>query len=310
MTTFERPLAGLSISLSISESEDSEKYGFPLWQVNRTALQMVSAFFGQGISVVFGHDWRDDGVMEAVYSLAQQMQVPIPLSPEEAEVTNQPLMRNILPWPDEPRLKQAEIEQLASTLRIERAGLPDELRPFEIQALEEKKSPIYFYLRARGLTFLRHKLNQESNARLCIGGRRSGSQGRYPGIIEEALLTVTGHKPLYLAGVLGGATQQIIDAIEGKEMPENFCPSPGNNLVHIYQSPPIRPQNLEYNADCTIDRESVWETFKKVGIKKIAETNGLTQEENKELFHTPVIEEVIKFVLIGLSRLNAESVTR
>jgi len=50
------------------------------------------------------------------------------------------------------------------------------------------------------------------------GGRTSGAAGRYPGVIEEAFLALRASKPLYLAGILGGATRQVIDAIEGGPM--------------------------------------------------------------------------------------------
>ena len=103
MNPISRPLAGCVVGLSISESDDSAKRGFPPWQVNRVTLQVVSALFGQGVGVMFGHDWREDGVMEAVHGFALQMQPPVPLSPQEATAADQPLLQNLLPWPDEPR---------------------------------------------------------------------------------------------------------------------------------------------------------------------------------------------------------------
>src|SRR5207248_6431114 len=118
------------INLSVSESDDSAQRGFPLWQVNRVTLQLVAALFGQGASVVFGHDRREDGVMEAVYGFARQVQPPMPLSPGNAAAEDQPLLRNLLPWPDKPLLQERDLEQLSSTLRVESAGLPKELVAF------------------------------------------------------------------------------------------------------------------------------------------------------------------------------------
>ena len=104
MNGIERPLAGAVVNLSISDNEDSAERGFPAWQVNRVTLQVVAALFGQGVGVIFGHDWREDGIMEAVHGFARQMQSPVPISQDEAEAIEQPLLRNLLPWPDEPRL--------------------------------------------------------------------------------------------------------------------------------------------------------------------------------------------------------------
>jgi hypothetical protein len=300
-----RPLAGCVTNLSISESDDSAQLGFPVWQVNRATLQIVLALFGQGGSVVFGHDWREDGVMEAVYGFARQVQPPIPLSLAKAEATAQPLLRNILPWPDSPYLPERDLERLSATLRVESAGLPDELRAVDGEARRaEPTSPLYRYVRARGLTFLRHRLTDACHARLCVGGRRSGSEGRYPGVIEEALFALNDNKPLYLVGLLGGATKQLTQAIDGKEMTDDFCVL--SSLQSLYERPPIPESNRPPSHDRTIDRASVWNEFRQAGRERVSAINGLTTEENGELFHTTVVERAIELVLTGLSRLRGD----
>lgn len=309
MTPTKRPLVGCVINLSISESDDSTKRGFPSWQVNRVTLQLVAALFGQGASVAFGHDWREDGVMEAVYSFARQMQPPIPLQGVDAASEGQPLLRNLLPWPDSPHLPERDLERLSSTLRVESAGLPEELRASDDEARRaEPADALYRYVRARGLTFLRHRLNDDCHVRLCLGGRRAGAAGRYPGVIEEALLAVKENKPLYLAGFLGGATEQVIEAIEGKQMTADFC-SP-TTLWGLYENPPVTELDAATRDDRVIDRNAVWREFAEAGPRKLAAANGLTIEENFELLHTPVIDQVVELVLIGLSRVWANLAQR
>ena len=303
MTFPQRPLTGCIVSLSVSESDDSSQRGFPSSQVNRVTLQIVSALFGQGASVVFGYDWREDGVMEAVYGFARQVQSPIPLSPAQAEAENEPLLRNLVPWPDKPYLTGPELEQLSSTLRVEQAGLPRELQAVEADAHRgDPNNPLYRYLRARGLTFLRRRLNDTSDVRFCIGGRRSRYDGRYPGIIEEAFLAVTDNKPLYVAGFLGGAAEQVMGAFEGKAIPDDLCrPSP---LESLYAAPPAQETDLATPTDRVINRTAVWNAFREAGTERLARNNGLTVDENNELFHTSVIERAVELVLIGLSRLR------
>lgn len=301
MTLPERPLAGCVVNLSISEGEGSLQRGFPLWQVNRVTLQVVAALFGQGASVVFGHDWREDGVMEAVYGFARQVQAPIPLSPKQSAAEAQPLLRNLLPWPDKPYLSERDLEQLSSTLRVELAGLPKELQAVDSEARRiEPTNGLYRYVRARGLTFLRHRLNDACHVRFCLGGRVSGYAGRYPGVIEEAFLAVKDNKPLYLAGFLGGAAEQVVNAIEDKQMMVDFCA--GTPLQGLYESPPVEESDRATRDDRVIDRDAVWKVFSEAGRDKITAANGLAIEENDELFHTPVIDRAIELVLIGLSR--------
>jgi hypothetical protein len=303
MNAITRPLAGLVVNLSVSESDDSANRGFPSWQVNRVTLQIVAALFGQGASVVFGHDWREDGIMEAVHGFALQVQAPVPLSAEVAEAETQPLLRNILPWPDAPRLSDLEQEQLGSTLKVESAGLPEELRRYDTDARAAgPSSTLYAYLRARGLTFLRHRLNEVCDVRFCLGGRRAGSQGRYPGVIEEALLAVQQNTPLYVASMLGGASEQVVEAVEGREMPADFCRA--SPIERLYEQPPVNETNPATGDDRTIDRNAVWRKFAETGREGVAAMNGLTIDENDELLSTPVIERAIELVLTGLSRIR------
>lgn len=303
MTSVRRPLAGFAVNLSVSESDDTEGRGYPAWQVNRVTLQLVAALFGQGASVVFGHDWREDGVMEAVYGFARQVQPPIPLVPEQAENEEQPLLRNLLPWPDKPFLGEQDLERLASTLRVELVGLPSELDDFVREGrLREAGDGVYPYVRARALTSLRHRLNEVSDVRVCVGGRRTGAQGRYPGVVEEALLAIRGGKPLYLSGFLGGAAEQVIDAIEGKPMPTSFCAD--SPVARLYNDPPVRENAAGTRPDRVCDREEIWKEFSHAGNDWLVQHNGLTAEENRVLLHTSVVDEVIELVLIGLSRLH------
>jgi hypothetical protein len=303
MTQATRPLAGLVVNLSVSQGDDSLKHGYPGWQVNRVTLQFVAALYGQGASLVFGHDWREDGVMEAVHGFALQMQPPIPLATEAGQAEGQPLMRNLLPWPETPRLSQDEQEQLSTTLRVETAGLPEELQQFDAEARAAgANAPAYAYLRARGLTFLRHRLTDLCDARICIGGPRSGSQGRYPGLIEEALLAVRQNKPLYLASLLGGASEQVIASVEGQAIPHDFCPPAP--IEQLYRQPPVYGDDPEPGPDRTIDRAAVWREFSEAGREGIARINRLSIEENNELLRTPVVERAIELVLTGLSRLR------
>jgi SLOG cluster2 len=306
MSPIQRPLAGFVVNVSVSESDDSQERGFPAWQVNRVTLQLVAALFGQGASLVFGHDWREDGVMEAVHGFARQVQAPIPIDPAEADRKIQPLLQNLLPWPDNPFLTEKDLERLASTLRVGSAGLPPELADFVEQVnLIERDSDAYFYVRARALTYLRHRLNDVSNARLCIGGRRTRAQGRYPGIIEEALFAVRDNKPLYLSGLLGGAAEQVIAALDHGEMPPDFCPP--SNVNRLYTEPPVRETADDTQYDRLLDREAIWKELGEAGYEGLSRNNGLSVDENHELHRTRVLDQVIELMLVGISRVRAAS---
>lgn len=296
MTEFVRPLAGLTIGISISKSNDSDRRGFPSWQVNRTTVQIVAALFSQGAGVVFGHDWREDGVMEAMCNFARQVQAPVPAGPDGSAAEKVPLMRNLLPWPAEPRLNAQERERLAPTLIVQPAGLPPDLQDQAPRALKEGvDSPIYAYVRSRGLTHLRHLLNDACDARICIGGKTSGYTGRYPGIIEEAWFAIQSGKPLYVIGFLGGAAQGVANALQGERV--IFEESPKAKL--LYRNPPV----FTDSRDAEFDLQSVSKGIRDFGVEQFSATNHLAPEQNRELFTTPLLDRAIALVLTGLSTL-------
>lgn len=310
----ERPLVGLRVGISISESEQSDGLGFPSWQVNRTTVQAATALLGQGASVVLGHDWREDGVMQAIHAFAQQVQT-MPTADIDAAVRERsaaPLLTNILPWEDVPSLSAEELERLSATLRVEVAGLPADLHDLVMSRPLDWVTPsARRYLRARALTHLRRLLSVRADARLCIGGRTGHFEGRYPGVVEEAALTLESGRALYLSGFLGGATQRIIDAVADESrssMPDEWIPHDderpiGQIYAQMSESGPAR--RLPSTADTTVDPAGIWEAFHRAGVGGLARANGLSVDENRELFRAPALDGVVQLVLTGLSRLNA-----
>jgi hypothetical protein len=101
----------------------------------------------------------------------------------------------------------------------------------------------------------------------CVGGGRFGSAGRYPGVIEEALLAVRDNKPLYLASFLGGASEQIVEAIEGKQITDDFCRPP--SLDQLYSDPPVRETDRATRDDRSIDRVAIWNEFAQAGRESL-----------------------------------------
>ena len=160
MVTAVRPLVSVTVNLSLSESDESANLGFPTEELQRTLLRLVALLLGQGARILLGHDWRDDGVMESVWSYVERYR------PTEKVRRNEALITNLLPWPDKTRLKAGELKALRPSLRVEYAGLPNGIperavaTPNNVQAL-----------RVPALTHLRVRLTEISDARICIGGR-------------------------------------------------------------------------------------------------------------------------------------------
>jgi SLOG cluster2 len=178
--TTRQVLKDIVIGLSLSENTaDMSIRGLPSDQVNKLVLRFSQTFLSHGACLVFGHDWRPDGVMEAVYDIAARY-----TSLSEETSFQSPRLRNIVPWPSHPTLSRSEQDSLSPMLKIELCSLPagiSETPPIDISQTDWKT-----YLRARALTHARRTLDELSRVRICAGGRTKGSSGRYLGIVEEA----------------------------------------------------------------------------------------------------------------------------
>jgi len=286
-----RPLKDFTVSLSISAGKETSTLGFTAPEVNRTTLRIVAALIGQGAGIAFGHDWRDDGVMESVHAVVERFHAPI------REPHRKPLLINLVVWPDKPHFGERERHRLKETLDIEEVALPPSLSNYT----EDRDPARYPYLRSRALTYLRRRLTILSNARICLGGKLSGYSGRYPGIVEEAYLAIRAGQPTFIAGVLGGAARQMISSLTKCNSPNDLCPDVP--IAKLYRDPPIYEHRHENNEDSQWSPEVVWETFASIELRGLSAKNKLSIDENRQLFNTQSVDEAIELILTGLGRL-------
>ena len=121
-------------------------------------------------------------------------------------------MTNFVPWPERSTVSPEDRRRYDGVLEIVEAGPPDVPAGVSLPP-GSAAEPI---LRVLALTQMRHQLAQRCDARLCVGGRTTGFQGRVSGIVEEAALTLQAGRPLYVSALFGGASGEIIRAVTGR----------------------------------------------------------------------------------------------
>jgi hypothetical protein len=290
-TAASRALHGVRLGISISESAGSQGLGFDAEEVNRTVERLCRDMLAQGAGLIFGHDWRAGGVMERVLGFAQTYQQP---------ADGEPLLINLVPWPDGPALSPEERDFLSDVLRIEPIGLPPALAGKTEKALGDRTEG-RAYLRARALTRLRRELTERCTARVCLGGKTRGYQGRLPGIVEEALFALEADRPLYLSAIFGGATADTINALSGQPMPPDPW-EPADGFADAFAALANRTEPGEPDAE--LDPRGVWRRLSAIGLAKLAKDNGLSADENERLFRAQSASEVIDWIVVGLTRLR------
>ena len=312
-----RSLIHRQINISISEYDpDLKRLGLTKHELNGFVVQMAQALIANEAIVALGHDWRDDGVLREIYRFAEQHQ-DVVLADEERSG----LIRNYAFWGMKSGLGDRERSHLRGILDIVDCDGPDDLRLKKYKSLLEVPGELYGYALARALSNMRRTMTNNVYARVCLGGRdmdlehpEKGPAGRCPGVVEEALLSCLANQPIYLSALLGGVTEQVINALEGGdasldfELPEIVATAYAK--ADLGKKPDLaaslsqsRLQNI-YQYNGPLESEEILQIFRSYGIKRLAVNNGLSQEENRCLFSAGTIDEVIGWVLTGLARLR------
>jgi len=309
----ERPLKGTQVALSMSESTDIQHFGFDDLHFRNAMSEISRYLLLKGATLVYGGHLGDEGYTQALFELVRAHHCLAGIDPVERIV-------NTIGWPlpYDQRLV-AQYRQVASLKRIER---PADLNlcpgkavadAVETEPFPGDQSAEHRYCWARGMTTMREsQVAKESGiaARVILGGKFGppkqgpGSDekwyaGRIPGVLEEVVLSAQAGQPVFLIGAFGGAAALAIDLLEGKDRPE---------ATWEYQR---RAPNAEAMR-ALYDRcgQPWWDYPEMVDLLRQTGPTGinplLTEDENRELFHTRNISRMVALILIGLSRLQGQ----
>lgn len=198
----------------------------------------------------------------------------------------------------------------------------------EIEVFKLPDTPLRRLAWTRGLTLMRQQMTRETQARLVIGGKLAGFSGLYPGVVEEAWLSIVANQddsaaatrhPLFLVGSLGGAAQAVIDLLDGKDRSEVRQPSLGPNAPALADILTLAVQRGITLLDATtpiseglnligrlVRPEKMAADIQKAGASGLTNAlrNGLTDDENRELFRAKDPQGIAELILTGLSRLS------
>ncbi|MFI7601477.1 hypothetical protein [Actinoplanes sp. NPDC049681] len=260
--------------VSMSDSPDLQRLGLTDTHINLVLGEVARAVLIAGGSLAYGGDLRIGGFTEYLMSEVQRYG---PL--------DYPALLIALAWQNHREMtlsdleeKRRYIEDFADVVFLDPHGNevePEEGRGGGPAAVDDRD-------RAPALTAMRRFLESKADARLAIGGKREGFQGRMPGLMEELLFALEGGKPLYLAGGFGGATMDVARLL-GAGDTAWFPPLP----------PPADAryaQGLTLIAD--VARRPGWSLS----------DNGLDREQNDRLIATPRPSEIAGLVTLGLHR--------
>ena len=146
---------------------------------------------------------------------------------------------------------------------------------------------------ASSLRVMRETVIDKSIARVVAGGKIHNFKGYMPGVAEEVEISIKEKKPLFLIGGFGGVTQVITQIIEKKATSESLLDK--------------AEEDDEYKAFYNTCREEGhcidYKAFDDMKLEDFR-TNGLSDDENKKLFHSIDIIEIVSLILKGLENIS------
>ena len=223
-------LNGIRLGLSVSDSADLASLGLTPRHAELAIGEIARAVLVGGGSLVYGGQISPSGftqfLMHEVHRYGRSSQA----------------LTLCLAAPEHQKLSRDELHQFDRTFRskgdiiyLDKAGkviedifLPKADKPNPITDRQAK---------ATSYSSLRWFLAKITNARVIVGGQLTGYQGKMPGIIEEAIVSVRSGHPLYVSAGFGGAAALVAQALKIDDLswaPAGFPTQPKDE--HIEKS--------------------------------------------------------------------------
>jgi hypothetical protein len=229
-------------------------------------------------------------------------------------VSAEPLV-NYAAWPWSEEVDRPWLASRLERLKVRACPRPADLADPDTQSGPGKlgrlaQMPQGRYVLARCLSDMRKQLVANTDARVVLGGKPHSFMGIMPGVIEEALLTIRARKPLYVMGGFGGGAGLIAKTIRG-ENPQGLslafqqAKSPAYaELLKLYDQERTAHTGLGLPA---IDYTAIAREFADYGMAGVSSANGLSIQENAEMFLTGNIDSALFLLTKGLSAIAPAS---
>jgi hypothetical protein len=316
-------LNGMRVALSISESEDLGDFGASPLHLVSAMIEVARHALCHGGVLAYGGDLRERHPYGFTRQLFELVHAYDDLGRQRLE-----RIRNYLAYhiaTELPKDEESRLIELATFVKPLPKNVADrfQLDLGNRQPIPDD-TPEHRYIRARCLTAMREAMCRETDARIMMGGRVSGHQGKYPGLLEEAYLTLSAGKPLYLVGGFGGCARLLVQAIRDKRRPVELTRDyqrahprmaryPGVDGSDQHEMVPfeqLENSYLQYEQDPGIGQERIdydrcVDKFLSASIMDLK--NGLTEDENLDLFETSDLDRIVYLLMKGLAEVFKSS---
>ncbi len=265
-----------------------------LWK--RLAQDIARHVLIRSGAVIYGGDMRKGGVTESLLEEAARLK-----GCSDVKSDIRPIV-NFLAWP----LHLYDDEESAAWRNryghvLDTRCLPPVMDlgiEFDTNVFLPPTTPENCFVWSKCLSAMREQMIRSCDTWICVGGRSTGYTGCMPGLLEEVLIAIKNHVPVYLLGGFGGVVGQVCSLIKGSTATEiNEIWQIENNtgyatLLKMYKS-----------RDIPIDYEKIQAQLRSLTIKELSMNSGLTSKEYAILMESDYVEECVYLLNRGLKNV-------
>ena len=286
-TTQHIDLHNINIAISISESDNLIELGLSKECIDDLMVEITRHLLISKAKMVYGGDLRQMGYTELFKDLAFQY------GAFEKSRNDVMYFTDFVAWP----LYTLIPEDTHDDYRHSRVDLkfvdPVEFPDIDVSKFLCPDSTDNQYIWAENLTKMREEMEKITSCRIIAGGKTSGFKGKMAGVLEEFIIARRKGHPVYIVGGYGGCAQLLAEVCTGKKSADEFLrialeSSSYSALLDRYKS---IGNPVDYN-----------EVMEYAQIDKLQD-NGLTLDENRTLFNSVNIMEIVSLILKGLKIL-------
>lgn len=304
-TLWRKRLDGLRLGISASPGEGSDlaAIGLSLLHIEDVVRILARQGLAAGATLIYGGSLVPGNLTEALFEMIGAY--------NKGGLVEFPRLVNYAAWPWSQEVDTEWLAKRRKMLEVKRCELPADAKEFRGgdgpgQAQRLMNTAEGRYTLARSLSAMRQRITEDTDARVVLGGRMVDFSGLMPGIVEEVLLAIRRRQPVYVAGGFGGAAHVVAGALQGqrpfqltRERQQHMSSDYSATLSFYEQR---RSQALGF-ALPDVSYDAATAELEKYGVQGLAATNGLTEEENRELFTTGSVDAALFLVMKGLSAI-------
>ncbi len=271
------------IALSVSECDKLESLGIGRKIIDDLLVEISRHLLIANAQIVFGGDLRSEGYTELLKDLSFQYGL------QEKSNSDVIYFTNYLAWPIYLKITENHrLDYLHSRVQIVEVPPADECKVIDVTNYLQPSSVENLFYWGRSLTKMRETMEDHISARILVGGRLFGFKGSMAGVLEEFAIAKRAKHPIFLVGAFGGVTQILADIIEGK------CDSKKLSKEALQHNEYKEVLNYYENKGFPVD----YSQFDRLNFSDL--NNGLEDEQNKILFHSTNVMEIVSLILEGL----------